>query len=378
MKAPPKHTLQVISVLSGAGFEAFYVGGCVRDAILGRKPNDWDIASSALPEDVMGLFPRTIPTGIRHGTVTVLRGGKQIEITSFRTEGRYSDHRRPDSVIFTDNLTADLSRRDFTMNAMAMDEHLSIIDPFGGQADIKAGIIRCVHDPLERFAEDALRMLRALRFSAQLGFVIEPETFSALQKCAPLCRALSPERVRDELCKTLRSKGPDVVYDMVEYGLLDSFVSRDKPPTRLSLTRLPQYARLSHLCLALEGSGNIMSTAFFLRALRFDSRSVQTSSAAVDILRSGSRDWKRILRDHGEGAAKAAYPHSKRLRAVLRSGECWKLSDLAVNGRHLAELGISGRETGVMLGKLLEHVIDRPQDNDLNILCKQIREGYYD
>ena len=378
MKAPPKYTLHVISVLSAAGFEAYYVGGCVRDAILGRTPNDWDIASSAMPEDVIRLFPRTIPTGIKHGTVTVLCGGKQIELTSFRTEGSYSDHRRPDSVMFTDDITTDLSRRDFTMNAMAMDEHGSIIDPFGGQADIQSGIIRCVREPQERFTEDALRMLRALRFCAQLGFTLETDTLAAIKKCAPLSRTLSPERVREELCKTLRSRRPDLIYDMIEYGLLDSFVSGDKPPGRLPLSKLPQYARLAQLCFALESSQNIMSTAAFLRALRFDTHSVRISSAAADILRSGSRDWKRMLRDYGEEAAKAAYPHSKPLRAVLRSGECWKLSDLAVNGKHLAELGISGRETGVMLNKLLEHVIDRPQDNNLDILCKQIREGYYD
>lgn len=378
MKVPPKYTLHVISVLSEAGYDAFYVGGCVRDVILGRNPNDWDIASSALPEAVVDLFPRTIPTGIKHGTVTVLCGKNHVELTSFRSESAYSDHRRPDRVMFTSDIREDLSRRDFTMNAMAMDAEGRIIDLFAGQDDIRAGLIRCVREPEERFTEDALRMLRALRFSAQLGFSIEDKTLAALKKCAHLCHALSPERVREELIETLRSKRPDIIYDMIEYGLLDSFVSRDEPPERLPLARLPQYARLARFCLTLERSCNIMSTDAFLRALRFSTHDVQVSSAAVRILRSGSRDWKRMLRDYGEEAAKTAHPHSKQLRLVLRSGECWKLSDLAVNGKHLAALGITGRATGRTLNKLLEHVIDRPEDNDLDILCKQIREGYYD
>ena len=164
----------ILKTLEGAGFAACFVGGCVRDTLLGRPVHDWDVTTSALPEEIMALFPRCIPTGIKHGTVTVLLRGESFEVTTFRRDGAYHDGRHPDGVVFVPNLTEDLARRDFTINAMAMHLDGRITDCFDGKADLKRGIIRCVGDPERRFREDALRMLRAWRFSAQLGFAIDP------------------------------------------------------------------------------------------------------------------------------------------------------------------------------------------------------------
>lgn len=371
MKAPPKYVLNILCALDSAGHRAVLAGGCVRDSLLGRRPSDWDIASSASPEEVLALFPRCVPTGIKHGTVTVLSGGGSVEVTAFRAEGGYSDHRRPDSVSFGCPLEADLARRDLTVNAMAMDAAGEITDPFGGRDDLRRRLLRCVGEPERRFDEDALRMLRTVRFSAQLGFEIEPRTLEAIRALAHLASGLSAERVRDELLKTLRSPAPGLVWQLVDLGLLGACLAPgDASAPREALDVLPIYARLAHFCRGLELGGYIMSTDCFLAALRFDGETLRRTASAVEVLKSGSRDWKRLLRDHGEAAVLAAHPKNRALRAVLRSGECWELSSLAIGGRELAALGYSGPELGRELRRLLDHVIDYPADNRADILCK--------
>ena len=373
MKAPPKYVLNILCALDSAGHRAVLAGGCVRDSLLGRRPSDWDIASSASPEEVLALFPRCVPTGIKHGTVTVLSGGGSVEVTAFRAEGGYSDHRRPDSVSFGCPLEADLARRDLTVNAMAMDAAGEITDPFGGRDDLRRRLLRCVGEPERRFDEDALRMLRTVRFSAQLGFEIEPRTLEAIRALAHLASGLSAERVRDELLKTLRSPAPGLVWQLVDLGLLGACLAPgDASAPREALDVLPIYARLAHFCRGLELGGYIMSTDRFLAALRFDGETIRRMASAVEVLKSGSRDWKRLLRDHGEAAVLAAHPKNRALRAVLRSGECWELSSLAIGGRELAALGYSGPELGRELRRLLDHVIDCPADNRADILCKLV------
>lgn len=370
---PPKYVIHILNTLERSGYEARLVGGCVRDTLLHRRPNDWDVATAAAPEAVTELFERTVPTGIRHGTVTVLYGGSACEVTTYRVEGSYSDHRRPDSVRFTSRLEEDLSRRDFTINAMAMDASLAITDPFGGREDLSRRLIRCVGDARERFTEDSLRMLRAVRFAAQLDFALDSAALEAIAGCAPLCSALSPERVAAELRAVLASRDPDMVWLMADLGLLNAWLTPRKGE-RTHLGALPRCARLAHFCSDLSRCGSITSTDTFLRSLRMDTRSVKTCSAAAEILASGSRDYKRLLRDYGEGAVLAAYPKSRRLRAVLRSGECWSLASLAITGGELAALGYAGRELGEELRRLLEHVIDCPEDNWPEILCKLASE----
>ena len=192
---------EIIARLNRGGYEAYVVGGCVRDALLGREPHDWDICSSALPQEVVDCFPeRTVhPTGLKHGTVLLSWEGEGIEITTFRTEGGYSDHRHPDKVTFVRSLDEDLGRRDFTVNSMAFHPERGIVDPFGGQRDLRAGVIRCVGEAERRFQEDGLRILRALRFASRYGFTIEEETARAMDRCRELLRWIAVERIFQEL-----------------------------------------------------------------------------------------------------------------------------------------------------------------------------------
>lgn len=221
----PAQVQWVLGKLRAAQFEAYLVGGCVRDLLLGRPPGDWDIATAATPDQVQATFSRTRPTGIAHGTVTVLAGNRALEVTTFRTEGKYSDHRHPDWVRFTTAIEADLSRRDFTINAMALSEDGRLIDPFHGLRDLCRGVIRAVGNPEQRFKEDALRMLRAVRFSAQLGFRIDDATLAAIAKHAALLQHVSKERIRDEFSKLLLAPKPQAALNTLkDTGLLQQFL----------------------------------------------------------------------------------------------------------------------------------------------------------
>lgn len=215
----PKQVKMIIGILEQNGFEAFAVGGCVRDTILGRTPMDWDITTSALPHQVKALFHRTIDTGIRHGTVTVMLSRVGYEVTTYRIDGEYRDSRHPDSVEFTSNLIEDLKRRDFTINAMAYNETVGLVDAFDGMGDIERKMIRCVGEAKERFEEDALRILRAVRFSAQLGFDIDPSTMEAVKALAYSLDNISAERIRTELEKLIVSEHPEKLRTAYEAGI---------------------------------------------------------------------------------------------------------------------------------------------------------------
>ena len=220
----PEQVNSILETIQGAGYEAYVVGGCVRDALLGREPHDWDITTSALPGQVKKLFPRTIDTGLKHGTVTVMCGAVGYEVTTFRVDGVYEDGRHPKEVTFTPSLEEDLKRRDFTINAMAYDGRGGLIDLFGGQKDLERGLIRAVGDPAQRFSEDALRIMRAVRFSAQLGYEIEEATLKAASDLAPNLRKISAERIREELEKTLMSDRPDLLRTAWKAGITKEFL----------------------------------------------------------------------------------------------------------------------------------------------------------
>jgi len=215
----PEKARQIVDSLIEHGFEAYIVGGCVRDFVLGKEPKDWDITTSATPNEVKDLFPRTIDTGIEHGTVTVMCGKEGYEVTTYRIDGKYEDHRRPTEVTFTASLTEDLKRRDFTINAMAYNDKEGIIDQFNGIEDLKNRVIRCVGNPSERFDEDALRILRAVRFSAQLGFTIEENTKKAIILQSVFLKDISAERIQVELTKMLVSNYPEKIKDAYEMGI---------------------------------------------------------------------------------------------------------------------------------------------------------------
>lgn len=215
----PENVNKIIQTLMDAGYEAYAVGGCVRDTILGRTPDDYDVTTSATPEQVKKLFRRTIDTGIQHGTVTIMMGKEGYEVTTYRIDGEYEDHRHPKEVLFTPNLIEDLKRRDFTINAMAYNETNGIVDEFHGMDDLEHGIIRCVGEPSERFTEDALRIMRAVRFSAQLGYRIEKKTKQSAAELAENLRAISVERIQVELVKLITSAHPDYMRTAYELGI---------------------------------------------------------------------------------------------------------------------------------------------------------------
>ncbi len=219
----PRKARYIIETITNAGFEAYVVGGCVRDSILGREPMDWDITTSAKPEQVKALFPRTIDTGLQHGTVTVMLEREGFEVTTYRIDGEYEDSRHPKEVIFTPNLEEDLKRRDLTINAMAYNDMTGLVDIFGGMADIQSKTVRCVGRARERFTEDALRILRAIRFSAQLGYTIEPETLEAITELAPTLSKISAERIQVELVKLMTSPNPDYLRIAYECGVTKVF-----------------------------------------------------------------------------------------------------------------------------------------------------------
>lgn len=382
---PPKYVRQVLRSLQARGYVAYLVGGCVRDMALGVRPHDWDICTSALPEQVMEVFPGALPTGIRHGTVTVRINSRSVEVTTFRSEENYTDHRHPETVRFVGELTTDLSRRDFTVNAMALSPDGLIMDPFGGLEDLERRCIRCVGSPELRFEEDALRMFRALRFSARLDFAIEEATLAAIEKNAPLAAALAAERVRDEVEKTLLTPRPETVGLMLRLGLLDAFLlcRAEALPELKVLTKLPRKAldRWMALCVILRRRGLTGSVEDFLTALRLDSRTIRCCTDGAALL-EGSKphsapEWKRLLRRWGVDTVSCAArcrdaldggSSSRELKAVLKSGQCFSMKHLAVTGDDLTALGLKGRELGEMLNFLLDYVIEYPDNNRRELL----------
>ena len=382
---PPKYIRQILFGLQARGFAAYLVGGCVRDMIMEITPNDWDICTSALPEDVMDIFPGSRPTGLKHGTVTVVLGTKTAEVTTFRREGEYRDHRRPDAVSFVSDLITDLSRRDFTMNAIALSADGMVSDPFNGITDIKNHTIRCVGDPLLRFEEDALRMFRALRFSARLGFTIEYETLGAIEQKAQLASELAPERVRDELEKILLTPRPDTLGAAISFGMLSRYIPGTgwKTPNFANLAKLPKkpLSRWAAFSIMLQKYGFIPSVHDFLFSLRLDGRTMRCCEGASEILRSPPPEdklgWKKLLYRYGVDTVSCAVSAfealsgqdlEKELRAVLKSGECFSMKHLAVNGDDLLELGLQGHALGEMLEFLLEYVMEYPENNRREIL----------
>lgn len=220
----PKDAICIIDMIEKAGFEAYIVGGCVRDLLMGRAPHDWDITTSAKPEEVKKIFRRTYDTGIKHGTVTVILNEEHYEVTTYRIEGEYKDFRRPEEVSFVEDITLDLSRRDFTMNAIAYHPERGFVDPYEGQEAIKKGCITSVRNAKERFTEDALRILRAVRFSAQLGFSIDEDTLQGIEACKELLTHISKERIRDEFLKICVSSRPAHINLLKELGLLEYII----------------------------------------------------------------------------------------------------------------------------------------------------------
>ena len=301
----PKNAETILHILENAGYEAYVVGGCVRDSILGRNPDDWDITTSAKPEQVKALFHRTVDTGLQHGTVTVLMEKESYEVTTYRVDGEYEDGRHPKEVTFTASLEEDLKRRDFTINAMAYNPSRGLVDLFEGMEDIDKNIIRCVGDPLERFTEDALRIMRAVRFSAQLGFTIEEETRKALKVLAPNLKHVSAERIQVELVKLLMSPHPDYLRVAYEAGITAEFL-----PEFDACMETPQ--NTPHHCYTV--GEHILHSLCYVRADRVLRITMLLHDIGKPVVRKTDENGRDHFKTHGSAGEKMAGQILRRLK----------------------------------------------------------------
>lgn len=437
----PEHIIKAIDLLNHAGYEAYLVGGCVRDALLGVSPKDYDITTSALPEQTKEVFREyhVIETGIKHGTVTVVIDHSPIEITTYRVDQKYLDHRHPESVVFTSSLEEDLARRDFTINAMAYHPQTGLIDLYDGKKDLKTCTIRCVGDPETRFNEDALRILRALRFASRYDSPIENSTEKAMRKCADLLREISAERIASELIEILCGKGvrrilteetdilgvpipellpmkgfnqnnPHHIYDVLTHTAVT--VESIPPEKDLRLSALfHDIGKPLSYSVGEDGVGHFyghakkseMIASKVLKRLKYDNETTDSVLTLVKYhdlhLEENEKSVKRLLRKIGpemfdklillyraDNLAQAPVYRDRqegydRLSAlaekILSEEQCFSLKSLAVNGSDLIQMGYKpGPKLGSMLDKLLTKVIDGKLKNEKDELVEFIKKHY--
>ena len=437
MIALPKGAAVIIDRLEREGHTAWAVGGCVRDSLRGVTPNDWDIATSAKPGEILRLMGglRALPTGLKHGTVTVRAEGAEYEVTTYRVETEYSDGRHPDEVFFVDDIKDDLARRDFTMNAMAWHPARGLCDPFGGQKDMENGLIRAVGEPRERFTEDALRILRGLRFAARTGFTVETETAEAMRACAPLLEKIAAERIREELLGLLAGRfagrvlraytdiittilpelapmvgheqfNPYHRFDIWEHTLRAVEAAPGDPLLRLALL-LHDSGKPACFTRDIKGIGHFdghpavsaLIAVRLMERLRFSN----ADRARVEMLvryhdyplgsderivrrrlaRFGEDDFRTLLLIHKcDRTGQLTHPenlakldHTARLAdRILEQKTCLSLRQLAVNGEDMMAFGLRGRKIGSMLETLLSEVIDGSLENEREALLAYVKE----
>lgn len=436
-----KDVSYILNNLEDNGYEAYIVGGSVRDSLLNRKIADYDITTKALPEDIIKFFPHTIPTGIKHGTITVVLDKSNYEVTTYRIDGEYSDNRHPDEVTFTTSLKEDLSRRDFTINAMAYNSYDGLIDLFNGINDLNEGIIKCVGEAHKRFNEDSLRMLRAVRFACQLNFAIEDTTYEAIVENSFLLKNVSSERIREELIKILMSSVPSRGINMLLHtGLLDYIVPELKETVGFD-QRNPHHDKnvFDHIMAVLDNSPeniavrlaallhdigkprtfsidkkgighfyghNVVSAEMaeqILRRLKFDNNTIKKVLIIITehmsaysvmknrtlkkfIARVGPENLEELFQlqiadSKGHKASADYSPILKRreeVKKILDSGEVFTISGLKINGDDLIKLGIKpGKEIGVILNKLLDMVMAEPNLNHKETLIEIVKNKSY-
>lgn len=415
----PDKVKAIIHRLQSHGYEAYAVGGCVRDSILGRIPEDWDITTQAMPKETKALFSHTIDTGIAHGTITVFLDGEGFEVTTYRIDGKYEDSRRPSEVTFVRNLKEDLLRRDFTINAMAYNDEIGLVDIFGGLEDIRAGVIRCVGDAYARFSEDALRILRGVRFAAQLGFEIDGDTKEGMRLLAPALQKISAERIQAELMKILLSARPDMLREAWKLGITKEFLPEfDRAMETEQETPHHMYTVGEHILHTLSGirsdrvlrlvmlfhdlgkpevkTVDELGAAHFkghaeksreivkkvLKRLKFDNATLHSVEKLVYYhdyrMPVTKKNVRRAINKIGEELfplylevrradvlAQSIYLREEKLadidgaealyREIIASGQCVAIKDLAVTGRDLIDVGM---EPGREIGQTLERLLD--------------------
>lgn len=386
----PPFAAAVIGKLCADGYEAYAVGGCVRDTMLGRAPNDWDVTTSALPETTLSLFScadgfKAVPSGIAHGTVTVISGGEPVEVTTFRVDGKYSDHRRPDSVGFTGRLEEDLARRDFTINAMAYSPERGLIDPYGGLRDLGDRIIRCVGEPERRFDEDALRILRALRFASTLGFEIDDQTAEAAVRLRALILDISRERVSAELEKLILGQDAEKIlraYEPVflttipeledeDFGLAAECVGKLRVYCDFALSLAGLFCGLNEKTLGAALAGLKLPKKVSSRTRHAVLNAHAPLGCRTDVRRLAARLGADYARDTillGIALGTASPERLSELDDILTSGECISLGQLRIDGERLKALGVRPERIGKTLGTLLSRVISGELANEEDIL----------
>ncbi len=399
----PSYVSEIISRIELAGFEAYAVGGCVRDSLLGKTPCDWDVTTSAYPENILSLFSdmKTIPTGLQHGTVTVISRGKPVEITTYRIDGKYADSRHPESVVFTRSLREDQKRRDFTVNAMAYNPKSGLKDEFGGINDLNSKTLRAVGNPKDRFSEDALRIMRALRFSATLGFSIEEKTSEALFICAPLLSDIAAERISDEFLKTVTAPNPELVLNKYNKILIPVFFGYDNAESFHgtnfdAMAKLPQHPCLRlaayFALLVADAESTLSLAARFFSKMKYSN---QIKTGVLSILKLSETEipadrimLKKLLSRTDSNTVAFALqlktaisPCSRdtisalsELDSILKSNECFSLKQLEISGSDLIkESGLSGTDVGKALNFLLGEVICGNCPNKKDALLNLLR-----
>ena len=378
MFALPKFITDILDILHTAGFEAFVVGGAVRDMLLGKEPNDFDITTSCPPEITVTLFNKTVNTGIKHGTVTVVTEYGNVEVTTYRRDVSYTNHRKPDNVDFISNLYEDLKRRDFTVNAFALSRDGNITDEFGGLCDLNDKIIRAVGVPQQRFFEDALRILRAFRFSAKLNFNIEEQTLKAALDNAHLLKSISCERIFSELKQILLSDYPEKFEALINTGAFEHLhinkVNNLKPIKRLPRDfkiRFFEFCRLTRsypllVCKSLKTDNDLFDYCnniqkLFERNFNDDDIGIKNSLNLVGV---------EILKDYYLLNGKS----DKKVDKILLNNEPYKISHLNIKGDDIIGLSISGKNVGMVLEYLLDVVIKQPHLNNKETLLSLAKE----
>ncbi len=434
----PEYVYEILDKLRNSGYEAYCVGGCVRDYLLGQCPDDYDVTTSALPEQIMKVFDgyKLLTVGLKHGTVTVIINKKTVEITTYRVDGNYTDHRHPSEVRFTPCLEEDLARRDLTINAMAYSLEKGIIDPFGGRQDLKSGIIRCVGDPMKRFDEDGLRILRALRFASRYGFRIDKNTSDAIHRLRYLLSFISAERINYELCGILTGNCGDILYNYSDviceiipemypcvgfeqhskyhnktvYGHIVATVAASEPTVVARLTMLLHDIGKPASFFMKDGVGHFYGhadvsceiAAKIIERLRFSNKIADevlfliknhgivinddTRSIRRGLARYGAERFLKLIRVHYYDTCGKSPEYfgekdlfdsiEKHTKEYLENEPPMSLKQLKVSGSDVSELGITGKKIGEALSFLLEQVIDGNCENNRNSLLALIRNKY--